>query len=161
MSVRRPVRMEQFSSRWTNFHEIWNWGILFRKSVEKICASLKSDNIAYFNEHRRTVVIISRWGIEDFFGRENMCHVKIWQYRLFSWTSTYSCDNISLNSYSNEKRFGQKWCRKSTTHLLCLVFPLPPANGAVFVIMCRNVVEPERTLMTNNNTQEGSDLHAV
>jgi len=36
------VRMEQFVSNWTDFQEIWYLRI-FRKSVEKIQFSLKSD----------------------------------------------------------------------------------------------------------------------
>ena len=43
MSVRLYVRMEQLVSQWADFHEIWYLGI-FRKSVEKIQVSLKSDN---------------------------------------------------------------------------------------------------------------------
>jgi hypothetical protein len=42
MSVRPPVRMEQIGSHWTNFHEFWYLSI-FRKSVEKVQVSLKSD----------------------------------------------------------------------------------------------------------------------
>ena len=40
--VRLSVRMEQLSSHWTDFHEIWYLSI-FRTSVENIQASLKSD----------------------------------------------------------------------------------------------------------------------
>jgi hypothetical protein len=48
MFVCPSVRMEQLSSHWTDFHEIWFFRI-FRKSVEKIQASLKSDkNNGYF-----------------------------------------------------------------------------------------------------------------
>jgi len=40
--------VEQFGSHWTNFHEIWYLGV-FRKSVEKIQMSFKSDqNNRYF-----------------------------------------------------------------------------------------------------------------
>jgi hypothetical protein len=42
------VRMEQLGSHWTDFHEIWYLNI-FRKFVEKIQVSLKSDkNNRYF-----------------------------------------------------------------------------------------------------------------
>jgi hypothetical protein len=42
------VRMEQLSSRWTDFHEIRDLSI-FRKSAEGIQGSLKSDkNNGYF-----------------------------------------------------------------------------------------------------------------
>jgi hypothetical protein len=48
MSVHLSIRMEQLGSHWTDFHEIWYLSIL-RKCVEKIQASLKSDeNIGYF-----------------------------------------------------------------------------------------------------------------
>jgi len=48
MSVRPSVRLEQFRSRWTDFYEILHLSI-FRKSVEKIKVSLKSDqNKGYF-----------------------------------------------------------------------------------------------------------------
>jgi hypothetical protein len=42
MSVRPSVRMKQLGSHWTDFNEIWNLKI-FRKSVQKIQVSLKSD----------------------------------------------------------------------------------------------------------------------
>jgi len=48
MSVCLSVRMEQLSSLWTDFHEIWYLNI-FRNYVEKIQVSLKSDkNNEYF-----------------------------------------------------------------------------------------------------------------
>jgi hypothetical protein len=48
MSVRPFVRMEQLCSHWTDFHEICYLG-MFRKSVETIQFSLKSDkNNGYF-----------------------------------------------------------------------------------------------------------------
>jgi len=47
-SVRPSVLMEQLDSHWTDSHEIWCWSI-FRKSVQKVRASLKSDeNNEYF-----------------------------------------------------------------------------------------------------------------
>jgi hypothetical protein len=47
-SVRPSVRLEQLGSHWTDFYEIW-YVRLFRKSVEKIQDSLKSDkNNGYF-----------------------------------------------------------------------------------------------------------------
>ena len=50
MSVRMSVHMEQLSSHWRDFHEVWCFRI-FRKSVEKIEISLKSDeNNAYFTK---------------------------------------------------------------------------------------------------------------
>ena len=43
-----PVRTEQLGSQWTDFHEISYLIFFFRKSVEKIQVSLKSDtNIGY------------------------------------------------------------------------------------------------------------------
>jgi len=42
MSVHLSVRMEQLGSHWEEFHEIWYLRI-FRKSVENIQVSLKSD----------------------------------------------------------------------------------------------------------------------
>jgi len=48
MSVCPSVRMEQLRSHWTDFHEI-RYLSIFRKSVEKIQVSLKSDkNNLYF-----------------------------------------------------------------------------------------------------------------
>jgi hypothetical protein len=49
MFVLHPsARMEKRGSHWTDFHEIWNL-VIFRKSVEKIQVSLKSDkNDGYF-----------------------------------------------------------------------------------------------------------------
>jgi len=44
------VRIEQLLSHWTNFHQIWYLSI-FRKYLEKIQVSLKSDkNNGYFGE---------------------------------------------------------------------------------------------------------------
>jgi hypothetical protein len=42
-SIRLSVRTVKLGSHWTDLHEIWYLGI-FRKSVEKIQVSLKSDN---------------------------------------------------------------------------------------------------------------------
>jgi len=42
MSVHPFVLMQQLGSHWTDFRKIWYLNI-FRKSVEKIQASLKSD----------------------------------------------------------------------------------------------------------------------
>jgi len=39
LSVRLPVLMEQLSSHWTDFHEIFYWSV-YRKSVQKIPVSL-------------------------------------------------------------------------------------------------------------------------
>jgi hypothetical protein len=48
MSVRLSVRMEQLGSHWADFHEIW-YLMIFRKSVENIQVSLKSEeNSGYF-----------------------------------------------------------------------------------------------------------------
>jgi hypothetical protein len=48
MSVCPSVRMEQLGSHWTDIHEIW-YLCVFRKSVEDIQVSLKSDkNNGYF-----------------------------------------------------------------------------------------------------------------
>jgi hypothetical protein len=46
-SVRPSDRTEHFSAHWTDFHEIWYLRI-FKKSIEKIQVSLKSDN---YNGH--------------------------------------------------------------------------------------------------------------
>ena len=51
-SVRLSVSKEQLGSHWTDFDEIW-YLRLFRKSVGKIHASLKSDeNNGYFTGRR-------------------------------------------------------------------------------------------------------------
>jgi len=42
MSIRLSVRIEQLGSHWTDFHEFW-YVVIFRKYVEKIRVSLKSD----------------------------------------------------------------------------------------------------------------------
>jgi hypothetical protein len=48
MSVRLSVRIEQFGSRWTDFHEIWDLSI-FLTAVEKIEFSVPSHkNNVYF-----------------------------------------------------------------------------------------------------------------
>ena len=44
MSVYPSVRTEQLASHWTDFHEIWYLSNFFRKSVEQIQVSLKSNN---------------------------------------------------------------------------------------------------------------------
>ena len=52
------VRMEQLGFHWTDFHEIWYYNI-FRKSVQKIQVSLKSDNNnRYFTCGRPIYIIV-------------------------------------------------------------------------------------------------------
>jgi hypothetical protein len=52
--------MKQLGSPWTNFHDVWYLRI-FRKSVQKIQVSLKSDkNIGYFTWRPINIFIISR-----------------------------------------------------------------------------------------------------
>jgi len=47
-SIHLSVRMEQLGSQWTDFHEI-SYLKIFRKTVQKIQVSLKSDkNKGYF-----------------------------------------------------------------------------------------------------------------
>ena len=59
-SVRPSVCMEQLGFHWTDFHEIWYLRI-FRKSVEKILVSLKSDkNKGYFTWRPIGIFIIFR-----------------------------------------------------------------------------------------------------
>jgi hypothetical protein len=59
MSVCLPVRMEQLGSHWTDFHILYLY--IFRKSVEKIQISLKSDNNnGTLHEDPYTFMIISR-----------------------------------------------------------------------------------------------------
>ena len=54
------VRMEQLSSQWTDFHEIW-YLMTFLKSVEKIQVLLNSDrHNGLFHEDQFTFMIISR-----------------------------------------------------------------------------------------------------
>ena len=54
------VRIEQFGSRWENFHEIWFLSI-FQKSVEKIKVSLKLVKITgTLHEDQSKLFIISR-----------------------------------------------------------------------------------------------------
>jgi virulence-associated protein VapD len=57
------VRMEQFGSHWTDFHEILYLSI-FRKSTRTIQVSLKSDNNGYFAlwpiyiyDHTRSIIL--------------------------------------------------------------------------------------------------------
>ena len=48
LSVRLSLRTEQLDSHWTDFHEI-QYLMIFRKCVEKIQVSLKSEkNVGYF-----------------------------------------------------------------------------------------------------------------
>jgi len=58
IAVRRSVRMKQLSSHWTDFHVIWHL-IIFRKSVEIIHVSLKSDKkTGTLHENLCTLTII-------------------------------------------------------------------------------------------------------
>ena len=60
VSVRPSVRVEQLGSPWTDFHEIW-YLIIFRKLVEEIRVSLKSDmNNGYFTWRPIYIFIIPR-----------------------------------------------------------------------------------------------------
>jgi hypothetical protein len=61
MSVLLLVCMEQLSSHWTHYHEIWYLRI-FLKSVEKIQVSLKSDkNSGYLIWIHKTFMVICHW----------------------------------------------------------------------------------------------------
>jgi hypothetical protein len=69
--------MRQIAFQWKDFHEIWYLSN-FRKSVEKIQVSLKSDkNNKYFTWRQYTCLIISRWillilrNVLDKISREN------------------------------------------------------------------------------------------
>ena len=54
--------MEKLGSHWTDFHEIWYLSIFFRKSLEKILVSLKSDkNNGYVTWRPSTFMTIYRW----------------------------------------------------------------------------------------------------
>ena len=73
-----------------------------------------------------TRLIFVKFYIENFskICRENSSFVKIWQKnnRYSTWRPTYTYDNISMNSYYNEKCFRQKLYRESK-HLLCSISP--------------------------------------
>jgi hypothetical protein len=59
LSVRPPVRMERHSSHWKNFYEILCL-IIFKKFVERIQVSLKSDkNNRNFRSRRKFLYSIS------------------------------------------------------------------------------------------------------
>jgi hypothetical protein len=73
MSVRLSVRMEQLGSHWTDFHEIWYWRI-FRKSVEKIQVSLKSDKSKGYFTWRPIYIFLSY--LADFFLEWEMFQTK-------------------------------------------------------------------------------------
>jgi hypothetical protein len=61
LSVCLSVRIEQLGFNWTDFYEI-SYLRIFRKSVEKIQASFKSDNKnGYITEDIITFMLISRW----------------------------------------------------------------------------------------------------
>jgi hypothetical protein len=68
--------MEPLCSHWTDFREIWHLSI-FRKSVEKIQVSLKSDKItAALREDRRAFmisrsVLLRMRNVSDESSREN------------------------------------------------------------------------------------------
>ena len=59
-NIRYVMSVCQFGSHWTDFHEIWYFNI-FRKSVEKVQVSLKSDmNNEYFKGRPMYILITSR-----------------------------------------------------------------------------------------------------
>jgi hypothetical protein len=77
MYVYPSVRMKQLGSHRTDFHEIWCLSI-FRKSVEKVQVSLKSDNNnGTLRKDLCTFMVISRWilirmrNVSDYICREN------------------------------------------------------------------------------------------
>jgi hypothetical protein len=70
----------------------------------------------------------------------------------FTWRLTHICD-ISLNSAYNEKCFIQNIVEKLKTYVLCsIISPIPSPHHhedpAVYEIMCKNMVEPDRPQMT-------------
>ena len=58
----------------------------------------------------------------------------------FMRTSMYVYDNDSLNSYKNDKSFGQKLYRKSKRILHSTFFS---KNRAVYELMCKNMVQTD------------------
>ena len=109
MSVRPSVWKNSATTGWIlmKFH-IW----FFRKSVEKIQVSLKSDNNNGY----------------------------------FTWRRFHIYDNISLNS-SYKEMFETKVVEKIKTHILCPV-TFFFENRAVYEVISKNVVEPERPQRT-------------
>jgi len=102
--------MELFYSHWTDFQEIWYWSI-FRKSVEKIQVSLKSEkNNCYCTCRLCTVMVIS---LRILLGLRNVS------------------DKICRR---NQNIF---YARQSFTE-----------SRGVYVIMCKNMVESDRSQMT-------------
>ena len=74
LHVRLSVHMEQLGSHWADFHEIWYLKI-FRKSVEKIQLSLKSNNSKGHFAWRPIYIFLS--SLAHFFLEWEMFQIKV------------------------------------------------------------------------------------
>jgi hypothetical protein len=113
--------MEQLGSHWTDFHEILYLNI-FRKSLQKIQVSLKSGkNNGYFT-----------W---------RPVHV-------FYHVSLSFSQNTKSLSFSQNTKCLNKSCRDNQNTLFMFSNFLPPENRAMYEIMWKNTVQPDRLQMT-------------
>jgi hypothetical protein len=82
----------------------------------------------------------------------------------------YSCHHVSLNSFQNEN-VSDKSCREIKTRVLrsvfsysslslCLSLSLSLSNSAVYEIMCKNPVEPDRPLRIACRIPETANTHS-
>jgi hypothetical protein len=100
-SVRPSVRMEQLGSHWTDFHEI-SYVIIFRKTVEKIHVSLKSEKINghftwkpiyIFDHNSLTSFVFNNFSLKSSFLRHmwkniverGRSQMTIWRMRIACW----------------------------------------------------------------------------
>jgi hypothetical protein len=114
------VRMELLGCHWTGFHEIWYFSI-FRKSVEKIQVSLKSDmNNGYFTWNPVSFMIMS--GRIFFLARE-VCKTKVVEKIKTNISSSVTFFPVPIMRWG-----GKIWCNQTdprwqynTAHALCMM----------------------------------------
>jgi hypothetical protein len=69
--------------------------------------------------------------------------------RYFTWRPVYIFDHISLISFSGMRNISDKRCiGNQNTHFVCSNIFFPQKNRAVYEIMWKDMVNPDRPLMT-------------
>jgi hypothetical protein len=128
MPVRLSFRMEQLSSHWTVFHEIWELSI-FRKSVLEIQALLMSERITDTLHEDLCTFMISRWILlimRNFSEKSCGENRNTFMFHNFFRSSCLLWDNVEKYSTARQTTDDlirllliARWLTKATRHTHC------------------------------------------